>query len=159
MKDFRTNERRLKDYYTNCLNQLVRIDEDVIPRWWELIRFKTERRTLDLSNQSTYRLLTFSLYLAIYCKIRVSDNIKNYLKPDEKKLLIGTSSLSFKDEEEGLKALISLFTSQEVHNEIRKIINNVWDGHIDVDDKEKATFERFQHDVSLFGHDYKCLLN
>ena len=159
MTDLRTKERRISDYYSNCLKQLERIDTTSIHSFWEVLRYKAEVKTFAFTPTSR-KLFRFFMLLALDTGVKVPVSVKRFLDPEEKKMFsIGASSLLIKDEEEAQKELISLFISQEVKDEMRKIIDNVWDNHIDVDEEEQQQFEVLYKDLCLFGHDYRCLLN
>ena len=157
MTDLRTNERRLNDYYKNCLAHFKRIDTPSIHRFWEVLRYKAEVKTFAFDSQSR-KLFLFFLLLAVDTGTKVPDSIKRFLDTEEKKLFtIATSSLSIRDEEEAEKIIITLFTSQEVKTEMKKIIDNMWDCHIDIDEHEQEEFQRLYKDLCIFGHDYRCM--
>ena len=157
MTDLRTNERRLNDYYKNCLAQFIRIETPSIHTFWEVLRYKAEVKTFSFTPTSR-KLFLFFLLLAIDTGAKVPDSVKRFLDTEEKKLVtIGPTSLLIKDKEEAEKEIISLFTSQDVKTEMKKVIDNMWDGHMDVDEVEQEELERLHKDLCLFGHDYRCL--
>ncbi len=158
MKDLRTNERRLSDYYGNCLAQVIRIDKDKIERFWEVLRFKAEVKTFVFTPQSR-KAFVFFLLLAIDTGVKVPVSVRRFLDTEEKKLLTTgvASSLLIKDEEEAKKEIISLFISRDMKDEMRKVLDTMWDDHIDVDEEEQQQFEVLYKDLCLFGHDYRCM--
>ena len=159
MENYKTDNTRLKEYYSNMLGQLIRIDTTSIHRFWEVLRFKVEVKTFDLNSSSRKKLFKFFLFLSLYTGASVPVSIKRFLNTEEKKLIrVRSASLSIKDMEEIEEELISLFISQEVKTEMKKVIDDIWDGHIDVDDEEEEQLVKLYENICIFGQNVSWLL-
>ena len=159
MKDYHTDERRLHDYYLNCFMQFKRIGEATIPRFWEILRYKTEVKTFDLNSSAKKKLFLFFLLISLDMGEKVPASVKRFLDVEEKKIFsIGPTSLSIKEEKEAESLILDFFVSKEVKDEMKKVVDDLWDGHISVDEEELESLKKLYENLCIFGNNVAWML-